>query len=172
MADPAAFAVALQPARTESGADESWEDKAEKEDVPAAAGAGDDAAAEAAAAAAAGPSPFASGSSEDDGRKRYTLDFLKKHREQHKARPPELQDGEWIGNPAEALSAYGPGGFDNRLGGRRGSRGSGIDRWGLRSRFGLLRFMLRFFSARQWRCGSWGSGVEDCYFTRQWGGVC
>jgi hypothetical protein len=70
--------------RTESGADDSWEDKAEKEDALAAATGG---AAPAAAAAAAGAakasrtsSPFAAGGTEDDGRQRYTLDFMKKHR--------------------------------------------------------------------------------------------
>jgi hypothetical protein len=65
--------------RTESGADDSWEDKAEKEDALAAATGG---AAPAAAAAKASrtSSPFASGGMEDDGRQRYTLDFMKKHR--------------------------------------------------------------------------------------------
>jgi hypothetical protein len=49
------------------------------------------------------------------------------NRDQWKTRPEPLQDGEWIGNPAEAASGYGPAGFD-RLGGRRGSRGTGMDR--------------------------------------------
>jgi hypothetical protein len=70
--------------RTESGADDSWEDKAEKEDALAAAAPGGAAPAAAAAAAAAKASrtssPFASGGMEDDGRVRYTLDFMKKHR--------------------------------------------------------------------------------------------
>jgi hypothetical protein len=74
----------LQPMRTESGADDSWEDKAEKEDALAAAAAAGGAAAPGAAAAGAKASrtssPFASGGTEDDGRQRYTLDFMKKHR--------------------------------------------------------------------------------------------
>jgi hypothetical protein len=67
--------------RTESGADDSWEDKAEKEDaLAAAAGAAAPAAAAAAAKGSRTSSPFASGGMEDDGRQRYTLDFMKKHR--------------------------------------------------------------------------------------------
>jgi hypothetical protein len=69
--------------RTESGADDSWEDKAEKEDALAAATGGAAPAAAAAAAAAKASrtsSPFAASGTEDDGRQRYTLDFMKKHR--------------------------------------------------------------------------------------------
>jgi hypothetical protein len=44
----------------------------------------------------------------DDGRKRFTADFVKTLRDANKQRPEALKDGEWIGDPDEA--ATGPGG--------------------------------------------------------------
>lgn len=54
--------------------------------------------------------------------------WYKCNRDQWKTRPTELTDGEWIGNPAEAAAGYGAAGFDRNMGGRRGSRSTGIDR--------------------------------------------
>lgn len=111
--------LTLQPERAESNADESWEDKAEK-DEPAAPKPAD--------ASDATTTPFSAGRTEDDGRKRYTLDFLKKHREANKEKPHSLSEGEWIGNPAEAAAGGYGGGFDRMGSARRGGRNQGIDR--------------------------------------------
>lgn len=89
-----------QPQRTKSDADESWEVKAEKGKVDAPpAGA---AAAAAAAAAGGGAAPFANKDGSpaaaaaaqpalaDDGRRRYTADFMKTLREANREHPGDM----------------------------------------------------------------------------------
>lgn len=115
-----------QPQRTKSDADESWEVKAEKGKVDA-----PPAGAAAAAAAAGGATPFANKDGSpaapaaaaapalaDDGRRRYTADFMKTLREANREHPGDMLQGEFEGKPPMEMpgaGSYGPGGFDRGI---------------------------------------------------------
>jgi hypothetical protein len=113
-----------QPQRTKSDAEESWEVKAEKGKVEAPPAGSNGSGAATATRSGSGSTPFANEGSTaaaaDDGRARYTLDFMKTLREAGKETPADLAAGEWSGTPPVGMpgtAAYGPGG-DRGLGRR------------------------------------------------------
>lgn len=114
-----------QPQRTKSDAEESWEVKAEKGKVEAPPAGSSNSGAATATRSGSGSTPFANEGSTaaaaaDDGRARYTLDFMKTLREAGKEAPADLAAGEWSGTPPVGMpgtAAYGPGG-DRGLGRR------------------------------------------------------
>jgi hypothetical protein len=76
--------------------------KAEKGSVEAAAGAAT------ATRSGSGNTPFANeggAAAADDGRRRYTPDFMKTLREANRTHPGDLKPGEWEGNPPAEMPA-------------------------------------------------------------------